>query len=277
MSQNIKIFQIYYKPELKKYLDSEFIPLDNTENIRPDLREWYVWKNEYETNLKNNPPDFWGFVSWKFKEKTNLDSNQVFNFLMDNPNYDVYLFNPCILNEACFINSWEQGNLHHPNISELGIEFLSKVGYNVDIKSLVIDQTKSIFANYIIGSKNFWFKFMPFIDKIFIEAEKDSNFKHKVFGKGLSNYAHDSSLPNFTFLLERLIPTFLVLENIKTLAFKYNKDNIHKKYTQFYPYIEALSTLKLLLNKYNDQNLYNLWNFYRIEFLKNNPGILNLE
>jgi hypothetical protein len=43
MSQNIKIFQIYYKPELVAYLDPVFDPLDNTSNPNPELREWDVW------------------------------------------------------------------------------------------------------------------------------------------------------------------------------------------------------------------------------------------
>jgi hypothetical protein len=109
--------------------------LDNTDNPRPDLREWYVWDREYKNILKQKL-DYWGFVSWKFKEKTSLTGEQVFKFINANPGYDVYLLNPCILNEACFLNSWEQGDIHHPNISAIGNSFLEKIGYkDIDVRN----------------------------------------------------------------------------------------------------------------------------------------------
>ena len=251
--------------------------MDNTDNPRPDLREWYVWDREYKNILKQKL-DYWGFVSWKFKEKTNLSGEQVFNFIDANPGYDVYLLNPCILNEACFLNSWEQGDIHHPNISAIGNSFLEKVGYkDIDVRYLNIDRNKNVFANYIVGSKAFWASFMPFTHRIFAEAEKDPEFSHQVFGEGLSNYAHDRSLPNFTFLLERLIPTFIELENIKAIGFAHTSDTISPKYAEHFDDIRALSDLKVLINRYESDELYDVWNFYRHKFLHANQGVLNLE
>ena len=137
MSINTKIFQIYFKPELKSQCDSLFTPLDNTANPRPELREWDVWNREHETILEQNL-DLWGFVSWKFKEKTNLSAEQAFAHINDNPGYDVYLFNPCIVNEALFTNNWEQGDIHHPGISQIGNAFFAKLGYDdVDVVSIL--------------------------------------------------------------------------------------------------------------------------------------------
>ena len=34
------IFQIYFKEELKEHLDPDFVPMDNTDNPHPELREW---------------------------------------------------------------------------------------------------------------------------------------------------------------------------------------------------------------------------------------------
>jgi hypothetical protein len=131
--------------------------------------------------------DYWGYVSWKFKEKTGLSGEQVINFILNNPGQDVYLLNPCIINEACFANSWEQGDLYHPNISNIGNIFLKKIGYtDVDVKSMLLDRHTTVFANYIVGSRKFWEKFMEFSRKLFTEAEKDLEFKHQVFGTGLS-------------------------------------------------------------------------------------------
>jgi hypothetical protein len=276
-SVNIKIFQIYFKPELIAHCDPHFVPLDNTANPRPDLREWDVWNREHEARMASDL-DYWGYVSWKFKEKTNLTGEEVISFILSNPGQDAYLLNPCIINEACFANSWEQGDIHHPNISDIGNSFFKKVGYgDIDVKSILLDRNATVFANYIVGSRKFWTKFMEFSRKLFTEAEKDLEFKHQVFGEGLSNYAHDKSLPNFTFLIERLIPTFLELERLSAIGYKHTQDTLPMKYQPYADDIMALSDLKVAVNRYNSDELYDVWNFYRHKFLMQNQGILNLE
>lgn len=277
MSKNTKIFQIYFKSELKEHCDPAFDPLDNTKNPRPELREWDVWDREHSKRMKSKLTH-WGYVSWKFKEKTNLTGEQVFNFIDDNPGYDVYLLNPCILNESLFSNSWEQGDLYHPNISDIGNSFFKKLGYeDVDVKGMMLDRNKTVFANYIVGSREFWDKFMEFTRKLFAEAEKDPEFKTQVFGAGLSNYAHDKSLPNFTFLIERLIPTYLELENINSIGFTHTPDTLPSKYAPYFDDIRVLSDLKIMVNRYSSDELYDIWNFYRHKWFHQNQGVINLE
>lgn len=277
MSTNTKIFQIYYKPELKIHLEPEFTPLDNTDNPHPELREWDVWNRNHEGILDENL-DLWGFVSWKFKEKTNLSGKQAMDWIAANPGYDVYLLNPCIINEAVFANSWEQGDIHHPNISQIGNKFLDKLGYeDIDVKSMILDRNKTVFANYVVGNRDFWTCFMDFSRKLFSVAEKDPVFKHQVFGEGLSNYAHDKSLPNFTFLIERLIPTYLELEGINSIGYKHTPDSISIKYGQVIDEIMALSDLKMAVNQHQSDELYDVWNYFRHKFLERNPNVLGLE
>ena len=277
MLPNTKIFQIYFKPELKVHCDPHFVPLDNTANPNPELREWDVWNREHDKLIASDL-EYWGFVSWKFKEKTNLTGQQVFDFITAYPGQDVYLLNPCILNEACFTNSWEQGDIHHPNISAIGNKFLQKIGYgDVDVKSMLLDRNTTVFANYFVGSRKFWIKFMEFSRKLFTEADADPVFKEEVFGAGRSNYAHDKSLPNFTFLIERLIPTFIELEQLSAVGFKHSPDTLDIKYQPYADDIMALSDLKVAVNRYNSDELYDIWNFYRHKFLGQNQGILNLE
>jgi hypothetical protein len=277
MSLNTKIFQIYFKPELAQHCDPAFTPLDNTSNPRPELREWDVWDREHESRLSENL-DLWGYVSWKFKEKTNLTGSQVLEHIENNPGYDVYLFNPCIINEAVFANSWEQGDIHHPGISEIGNKFFAKLGYaDVDVKTIMLDRTRTVFANYVVGNRVFWEKFMEFSRALFTEAEKDPVFKDEVFGAGRSNYAHDKSLPNFTFLIERLIPTFLELEGFVVCPYIFMGATALPKYLPVLGDMQTLSTLKTLVNRYESDELYAVWNYYRSKALQENPGILNLE
>lgn len=278
MSTNTKIFQIYFKPELKVHCDPAFTPMDNTDNPNPELREWDKWNREHEAILDQNL-DYWGYVSWKFKEKTNLTGQQVFDFIAANPGHDVYLFNPCIINEAVFVNSWEQGDFYHPGISNIGNKFLAKIGYeDTDVKEMVLDRNRTVFANYVVGNRDFWTRFMEFSRKLFTEADKDTEFKDEVFGAGRSNYAHDASLPMFTFLIERLIPTFLELEGFNSKGFSYDHPNMcHNKYHPYWGEIRALSDLKMMVNRYESDDIYNIWNFYRHKFLTSNPNIVGLE
>ena len=274
---NTKIFQIYFKPELKDKCDPAFVPYDNTANPNPELREWDVW-NRFYNSSDAKELDMWGFVSWKFQEKTNLTGQQFLDFVNTNPGYDVYFVNPCIINEAVFLNSWEQGDMHHPNISDIGNKFLTKLGYqDVSVKDMVLDRTCTMFANYIVGTKEFWDSFMQFSSQLFTEAEKDAEFKHQVFGAGLSNYAHDRTLPNFTFLIERLIPTFIDLKGFKSLPYSYTAETLHEKYKPYANDLMALSNLKMLTNRYESDELYAIWDHYRRDFLQKNPGVLNLE
>lgn len=277
MSNNMKIYQLYYKPEQLDYLDESFVPYDNIANPYPELREWYLWDKEYE-NCKAAGLDLWGFVSWKFNEKTGIDGSQFVDFINNNPGYDLYFINPCLINEAVFINSWEQGDLHHPDISTIGDTFLEKLGYtDVKVTEMVLDRTRTMFANYIVGTTEFWDKFINFSRKLFTEAEKDPEFSTRVFGAGLSNYAGDPSLPNFTFLIERLIPTFVELESIKSCPFGYTADTLPEKYAPYAEDLTALSNLKVLINQYESDDLYHIWNHYRRSFLDNHTGVLGLE
>lgn len=272
----MKIFQIYYKQEQKLTLDTKFIPYDNTENLSPDLREWYIWNKEFQ--LLYDTEDYWGFFSPKFKEKSNLTGDQVFDHISNNLGIDVYLFNPCIANEALFANPWEQGDIYHPNISTIANTFLHKIGYpEINVREILMDSSTMIFTNYIVGSKAFWKGFIEFSQKLFDECDKDEQFKDQVFGRGRSNYALDKSASMFAFLIERLVPTYLVLFNIKTLAYKYSPNSLLPKYNNYITDIDALSTMKVLINKYGSSELYSCWNHFRSKLLKTNPEILNLE
>jgi hypothetical protein len=134
-----------------------------------------------------------------------------------------------------------------------------------------------VFANYVVGNRKFWTEFMDFSRQLFTEGAKDPQFRHLVFGEGLSNYAHDKSLPNFTFLIERLIPTFLELGEYSVCPYTYTHDTIPAKYEPYFADIMALSDLKSSVNAYESDVLFNIWNHYRAKFLNDNPGILGLE
>jgi len=273
----MKIYQIYYKQEQIVHLDPAFVPYDNSNNLRPELNEWAVWNEFYDT-AEAKELDMWGMLSWKFKQKTNLTGQQFIDFVNDNPGYDVYFVNPAIVNEAVFLNGWEQGDFYHLGLSEIANNFLAKIGYSdLAVKELVLDRNTTMFASYFVATRDFWDRYITFTRKIFIEAEKDIEFNNQIFGAGLSNYNLNKSLPQFPFLNERLISTFIDIEAINALSYQYTADTAADKYQPYFADISALSDLKMLINQYESDELYTIWNHYRHKFLKDNPGILNLE
>lgn len=277
MSTNTKIFQIYYQQEQLNQLDPDLIPCNNTDNLRPELREWHVWDRDHEAR-QNDDCELYGYLSWRYQEKLGLNGRQILDWIDANPGYDVYLINPCILNEAVFINGWEQGDIWHPDISQVGNLFLRKIGYeDYDVKSVVIDRNSNTYANYFVATKKFWQGFMQFTQKMFEQAKLDPDFDALVFGPGKSNYSRDPSLPNFTFLVERLLPTYIELENINSICYEFNQETALAKYKDVFDEVKALSDLKIEINRHGSDELFNIWNFYRQKFLSGHPGILGLE
>lgn len=277
MSANTKIFQIYYQKDQLNQLDPDLIPCDNTDNLRPELREWHVWDRDHEARQQDDC-ELYGYLSWRYQEKLGLSARKILDWIAAHPGYDVYLINPCILNEAVFINSWEQGDIWHPNISEIGNLFLRKIGYeDYDVKTVVIDRNSNTYANYFVATKKFWQEFMQFTKAMFEQAALDPDFDALVFGAGKSNYSRDPSLPNFTFLVERLLPTYIELKNVHSICYEFNKETALAKYKDVFDEVKVLSDLKIEINRHGSDELFVIWNFYRQKFLGSHPGILGLE
>jgi len=277
----MKIFQIYFDPVQKQHCDPAFTPYNNTANPNPKLQEWLIWKSFYEgmkSGVLSEELDLWGFVSWRFKQKTNLDGQSIVDWIESNPGYDVYLINPAIVNEAVFANGWEQGEYYHPGISATANKFLSNAGYaDYNVNEVLLDRTRMGFATYFVATRKFWDGYMAFSNLLFTQAEQDPKIKQEIFGDGLSGYSRDASLPMFAFINERLVGTYMDLQESKVLAYQYTADTVADKYQPYFGDISALSNLKVLINQYESDELYTIWNHYRHKFLGENPEILNLE
>lgn len=273
-----EILQIFFDGNQAAQLDPAFVPLDNTDNARPDLQEWYLWNREF-LRIAETGIDHWGFVSWRFKEKTNLSGEQVRAWIDANPGHDVFIINPAIINEAVFMNGWEQGDYYHAGLSDIANTFLTKAGYeDPAVKEIFMDRTRMSFATYVIGNRKFWEGYLTLTRKIFTEADRDPEFKKSVFAEGAARYSRNGTLGMFPFLNERLVGTYLELEGIDALPFTYDDTTIADKYKPYWPQIKAMSDLKVAINAADDiDELYAQWHAMRTEFLAQNPGILNLE
>jgi len=259
---NIKIYQIYYDQHSKSHLDSGYIPFDNTENPFPGLREYYVWKVLYE-KFSDNMPEYWGAVSWKLYQKLNLKSNHIFDIINANPGFDIYFFNPFIDHESLFFNVWEQGDFFHGNLSEVANEIFRCQGFSINVNSIPMTSDNTLFTNSFIANSKFWKGFMQFVNLIFIECESNPLLKSKLFDMGTGNYSQDQSLCMFPFIIERLVPTYCIINKLKIFGFKHTKHSIHEKYKDFFDDINTISNIKKMYVKYNDIELFYCWNHLR--------------
>ncbi len=251
-----KIFQIYYDNEQLPTLDTGFIPYDNTSNLKPDLREWYIMDKEYQSMCDQNI-DFWGFFSWKFKDKTNLSSIQVNDWIAKNPGYDVYMFNGPILQEAAYINEWVQGEVAIKGLIDAGRELLNKGGYNVDFENMITTSEHIVFCSFIVGSRKFWDEYMDFSRKLFNIAISDESLTNKLFEYKIDY--NPGPIPIFSFVFERLITTFIKMTNVKCLSYQYTQETVHPMYYQYFQQIVALSQLKKEIIKYNSSELLDIY------------------
>ena len=117
MKRKIFIYQIYYSKETRSKLDLGFIPLDNTENQRPDWREFWCIKSFFDKNKIDNE-NFYGFFSPKLFDKTGLTSSSIYNFINQNhESIDIFLFNPIKKSSFVFFNVIDQAVDKHKSIT----------------------------------------------------------------------------------------------------------------------------------------------------------------
>ena len=181
----MRIFQIYYDAESRMALDQGFIPLDNTQNERPDWFEFWVIRNFLQNNALD-PNSWYGFLSPNFTVKTKLNSQYVLTFLSAlDPKYEVALFtsSPDLL--AIHLNPFEHGEYAHPGLLRASQAFLDTTDYRVELQKLVTTLETSVFSNYIIAKPRFWCEWLKLANVFFdyvegLEKNKSANVDHNL-------------------------------------------------------------------------------------------------
>ena len=207
------IYQIFYNEETRKKLLPGFIPLDNSENSRPDWFEFWVILNFLRNNQLQE--DAWyGFLSPKFHEKTGFTSEFVLWALENHgKNSNVALFSPGWDQLSYFLNPFEQGEVWHPGLLKLSQDFVDTTGLNINLSNLISDATTSVFSNYIIAKKEFWVEWKKLAEAFFSHAENNSNYKDLI-----SYGSADNQFPMKTFIQERLSTILLSKGSFNTLV-----------------------------------------------------------
>ena len=194
------IFQIFYSDESRSLLDPRFIPLDNTANEHPDWREyWPIRKFLLDAALCDD--DYYGFLSPRFREKTGLSSEQVFEFVK--PGHDVISFSPFPDLRSWYCNVFEQAELIHPGLTDLGQRFVNAVAFPAELRNIVMDSRQMIFANYFLAKPRFWTAWFQLAEKLFHIAESGTGPLAESLNAPVAYYVRGAA-PAKVFIMERL-------------------------------------------------------------------------
>lgn len=212
----IAVYQIYYDQETKAQVQPNFTPLDNTANERPDWYEfWVILKFLRENELKDDT--WYAFLSPKFTFKTGFDSRLVLQVLNDHARHaNVVLLSPFWDQIFYFKNPWEQGEMVHPGITALTQDFLTHIGMDVDLKSVVTDLTTTVYSNFVFAKKAYWLKWKELAEAFFKYVEEDG---HMDGGLKTSYHSSQKDTHMKTFIQERLASLVLATNTFETVAF----------------------------------------------------------
>lgn len=254
---DIKIFQTYYKEIQNKKLDSDFVPLDNTNNHKPLWTEYWLFLNHYK-NDGFRSSKYSGILSWKFNDKTNLTGQEFINFIQNNDGHDVYFINPYPYEMYCSTNIWHHGEYFHPGLIQMAQNILDDIGYNIDLSSLINDERNTLFCNYWVGSTEFWEKYMDFTLPIFDYINNSLSNENKKLIYSHADKSRGKDAAYFSFIFERLFTTLLVTDrNIKYIGYEYNIKELQYKYNvpiAFYIYNNRIYS-KLSHSKQNTSDI----------------------
>ena len=167
---DIRIYQIHYRADQRTGLDPAFIPFDNTANLRPEWREYHVFREAHRAGLCAGDAIV-GFVSWKFGLKTHVSGRDFVRFIARHPGHDVYFLNPRV-ERGRFANVWLQGEHHHPGIIGLAEEALRAAGTPMRLAELAHPPGMTLFCNFWAGTSRFWDRYMAFCEPVFAAIER---------------------------------------------------------------------------------------------------------
>jgi hypothetical protein len=225
-----KIYQICYSEDTLGNVPEGFFILDNTDNLRPDWREYWPIRNFLLNNHLSNDV-LYGFFSPKFNTKTLLNQSSLQNFLISNyTNEDVVSFSPFWDLCSIFKNIFEQGDFFHPGLFQVCQDFSNQYLDNLDILNSITHSQNTIFCNYFLAKKNFWYEWLQIGEKLFECSENNSTLLAYKLNQ-TTNYGVEQ-LPMKIFVQER-IATMVLLLNSNFSCLAYNTFNMGASKTPF--------------------------------------------
>jgi len=235
VQNKLRIFQIYYRPEQRQFLDPAFEPYNNEGDDNP-LLEFNVFRKLSQSQLVKGA-ELWGALSWKFGEKTGLTGEQLRQTIAANPGYDVYYCNPFPEMEGLYHNFWLQGETSHPNFLLLSREFFAAAGLDEGLITELVPSQRFAASNYFVATPRFWAGYLQFVEDAIVKAEAgmSSTARAMMYSSAADRKGLHAGASYLPFIVERLFDVYLHRSPGKyrqfkiTLEFKEARLNVHAR------------------------------------------------
>ena len=204
------IYQIFYDEKTRLSNDSGFLQLDNSLNERPDWSEYWPIRNYLRSHILD-ANSYYGFFSPKFNSKTLLLSKTVID-TANTSSDEVISFSPFFDQASYALNIFEQATANHKGIREHIFKIFKSLNSNIDVFSIVMPASKTIFCNYFIAKREFWLEWFHTCEFIYMQAEDENSV---LYGSLNSLIPYGTSFyPVKVFIIER-IASYLLSTNRK--------------------------------------------------------------
>jgi hypothetical protein len=209
---HLHLYQIWYDESSKPAQNSGMEAFDCRNNPEFLKREIAHLIRFYDEIVKHADNDcYFALFSPRFNEKTGLTIKQVKDFVSNNPNQDIYLFNPFPMHVYLDMNVWEHGERRHTGLKQLTQHLFDTAGVDFDINTKHRNNiNNTVYCNYWIASKPFLDHFISFIRQLDLTVDTmPKNQRNNYFIE--TTYCTKASF--YPFIFERIISTFLLINS----------------------------------------------------------------
>ena len=212
---DFNIYIISYKSDLRDSIKGNFLILDNTDNERPEWREYWPIRN-YLLNNSLDENSYYAFFSPRFEEKTGISYQELMEILIPKyGEYDALIFSHQFDIGAFFQNVFYGGELMSPGFLDCAQRVFDRNKMNLSVGDLVMDSRVTIFSNYVVAKPKFWKEWLR-IGEMFFSIAESSNVSDKLKDE-LNRPTTYQGLPRKTFMCEGMSGLILKLNpNFKT-------------------------------------------------------------
>lgn len=220
----LTVYQNFYDPAQRGYLDPAFVPRDGTDNPWPELREVGVFRSLHGAGALGGD-GLTGVVSHKFGRKTKLSGAEFLAFIRANPGHDVYFVNPFPQNAYFTFNVWEQGDACHPGPKAAAQELFRAAGLAWDVRDFPRNDWRTLaYCNFFVGSAKFWRIYIGLVDRLLDSIDEMPADRRAIY---FADTRHIAPTPMLPFIFERLFSTLLVMNGaLSACAYRHSPQQI---------------------------------------------------
>jgi hypothetical protein len=219
LPDNIHIYQVFYDEHTRQHLENEYLPFDNTENLRPDWFEFPVMRNFF-LNTDLDPNGWYGFLSWNFRGKTSLTPTEVIDFVAScRQDHDVAILPHSWDEIAYFRNPFEHGELVHPGIGEVATKAFGEMGIAQSLDDLVSHSGTFTFCNHIVAKPVYWAKWLALANPFWLMAEDPAHPLHAGLNRPAKYRSWKNGVQFKVFIQERFPAILLADRSLRTATY----------------------------------------------------------